>query len=118
MAVRMPRHLKSRYARSLAPGRRALEALVEAIQTLLQVTSKEDPLFLVHGLELLVAHLHCARAILVTVAGSVLETQWWSPDGLYGPGAGPLPLSVAPGESPPHLGAPGRSPGPQLAGRS
>jgi hypothetical protein len=81
VAVRMPRHLKSRYARRLAPGRRALEELVEAIQTLLQVTSKEDPLFLVHGLELLVAHLHCARAILVTVAGSVLETQWWSPDG-------------------------------------
>jgi hypothetical protein len=41
----MPRHLKHRYARRLEPGRLALEELVEGIQTLLQVTSKEDPLF-------------------------------------------------------------------------
>jgi len=80
VSVRLPRHLKTRYVRRLEPGCRALDELVEAIQTLLQVTSREDPLFLAHGLELLVAHLHCDQAFLATVAGTGLETQWWLPD--------------------------------------
>lgn len=80
MAMRMPRHLKTRYAHRLEAGRVDLDELVEAIQTLLQVNSREDPLFLAHGLELLVEHMHAERAYLVTVAGDRLVTQWWSPD--------------------------------------
>ena len=66
--------------RRLTLGGAALDELVEAIQTLLQVTSKDDPLFLAHGLKLLVEHLHADQAFLVTVQGTVFTTQWWLPE--------------------------------------
>jgi hypothetical protein len=72
--------VKRRFALRLEPRRAALDELVEAIQTLLHVTSKEDPLFLAHGLKWLVGHMHADQASLVTVQGSVLATQWWTPE--------------------------------------
>jgi len=76
----MPRHVRKRYVRSLPSAGSALDELVEAIQTLLQVTSREDPLFLAHGLELLVQHMHADQAFLVILDGSVFRTQWWFPE--------------------------------------
>jgi GAF domain-containing protein len=81
VAVRVPRHVKNRYVRRLEPGRLALDELVEAIQTLLQVTSREDPQFLSHGIKLLMEHMHSDQAYLVTLVGGVLTTQWWLPEG-------------------------------------
>lgn len=79
MAFPLPRHVRKRYVRPL-PAEGALDELVEAIQTLLQVTSREDPLFLAHGLELLVQHMHADQAFLVILDGSVFRTQWWFPE--------------------------------------
>lgn len=80
MAFPMPRHVRKRYVRPLPSADGALDELVEAIQTLLQVTSREDPLFLAHGLELLVQHMRADRAFLVILDGAVFRTQWWFPE--------------------------------------
>jgi GGDEF domain-containing protein len=68
-----------------------LNELVEAIQTLLQVTSREDPLFLAHGLELLVQHLRADQAFLVIQDGPVFRTQWWLPERSGEPAPVPVP---------------------------
>ncbi len=80
MTLSAPRHLLKRYLRRLRPERGTLDGLVDALQTLLQVTTKDDPLFLAHGLELLVQGMGADLAYLVTVSGGGFETQWWSPE--------------------------------------
>lgn len=91
MPIPQSRHVTSRFAHRLEPGKAALDNLVEAIQTLLQVASKEDPLFLAHGLQLLLTHMRADVAYLVTVEGPVLATQWWSPEDAGGKGPEPIP---------------------------
>lgn len=80
MGFQPTRRVQRRYVRRFQPARAALDELVDAIQTLLRVASKDDPLFLAHGLELLVAHMHADLAYLVSVEGQALTTQWWSPE--------------------------------------
>jgi hypothetical protein len=80
VSFQAPKHIKQRYVRRLEPGAAALENLVEAIQTLLRVASMDDPLFLAHGLALLMKHMRADQAYFVTVQGGVLMTQWWLPE--------------------------------------
>lgn len=57
-----------------------MDRLLAAIQTLQKAGNAEDPLFLAHGLDLLVGHLGAELAVLVSVEGPCFETRWWSPD--------------------------------------
>ena len=75
-----PRRLSKRYLDRLQSGQRAMDRLLSAIQTLLRASSSEDPLFLSHGLDLLVSQLDADLAYLVSMEGTRFETRWWSPD--------------------------------------
>jgi hypothetical protein len=91
MPVLTPRRLLHRYAHRIKPEKRALDGLVEALQTLLRLTSREDPFFLMHGLELLLENLGGACAYLVMMGGETLEAQWWVPSREDEPGPEPVP---------------------------
>lgn len=80
MTASLPRRVKGRYSRRLARSRADLDELVEAIQALLKVASREDPQFLAHGLQLLVEHLHADQAALLMVSGQNVQAQWWVPE--------------------------------------
>lgn len=74
------RRLSRKYRERLSHGRVAMDHLLAAIQTLQSASSTEDPLFLAHGLDLLVGHLGADLACMVSVEGTLFETRWWSPD--------------------------------------
>lgn len=74
------RRLSKRYKDRLHTGQLAMDRLLSAIQTLLQASTSEDPLFLAHGLDILVGQLGADLAYLVSVEGTRFETRWWSPD--------------------------------------
>ena len=80
MKVSNSRRLSKRYLNRLNAGQAAMDRLLSAIQTLLGASSSEDPLFLAHGLDLLVGQLGADLAYLVAVEGARFETRWWSPD--------------------------------------
>lgn len=74
------RKIAQRYRRRLAPERGSLDALLDALKTLLQVTGHNDPFFLARGLELLWKHLEADQAYLVTIEDVSLAAQWWVPE--------------------------------------
>ncbi len=80
MPVSSVRRLSRKHLERLHAGRHATDRLLAAIQTLLGAGGGDDPLFLAHGLDLLVANLGADLAYLVSVEGAVHETRWWSPD--------------------------------------
>lgn len=80
-------HLVRRWSKRVQPLN-TLDRLVEALKTLLLVTSREDPFFLSRGLELLRENLGADLAYLVTLEGKVGDTQWWVPET---PDSGPPP---------------------------
>ncbi len=75
----MPPRLLRRWSTRLRPVD-TLDRLVEALQTLLQMTSREDPFFLTRGLNLLLSHLGASQAYLVAIEDDFLETRWWAPE--------------------------------------
>ncbi len=80
MPVSQARRLSRKYLERLRSGQLATDRLLAAIQTLLGASGGDDPLFLAHGLDLLVANLGADLACLVSVEGTLFETRWWSPD--------------------------------------
>lgn len=54
--------------------------MVDALQTLLQVSSSQDPLFLLRGMDLLVEHLGAEVAFLAMPEEDGFEVRWWSPE--------------------------------------
>lgn len=80
MPVSQARRLSRKYLERLRSGQMATDRLLAAIQTLLGASGGDDPLFLAHGLDLLVANLGADLAYLVSVEGNLFETRWWSPD--------------------------------------
>jgi hypothetical protein len=93
LTVTPTKRLKQTLARRIPVGKGNLDCLLEALQTLLMVTSREDPFFLPHGLELLQTHLKADLAYLVTLEETILETQWWVPE-LPGENAPPHVASI------------------------
>jgi GGDEF domain-containing protein len=80
LPVSTSRRIAKRYRDRLLTGQMAMDRLLSAIQTLLQASTSQDPLFLAHGLDILVGQLGADLAYLVSVEGTRFETRWWSPD--------------------------------------
>lgn len=80
MPALQARRFSRRYLERLHNGREALDHLFNALQALLRSSSGEDPLFLAHGLDLLVEQLGADLAYMVSMEGKNFETRWWSPD--------------------------------------
>ncbi len=80
------KRLVQRWTHRFAPAG-ALQRMVDALQTLLEVASGQDPLFLLRGMDLLVEHLGAEVAYLAMPEGPGFEVRWWSPEveGIEGP---------------------------------